>query len=207
MGNVSEGNIPEQEKGFSSDTVHACDTASVEKAMKLYDEAKSRLLDVNHWNIWSTGVTSRFTLTDANGRKILRQAQEGDFFRIDIPGPGPEAGEGYDWVAIEKIEEEKHTDQDSETLVMQVRPSPGPESNDRSPAHFFEEDASSSFRVTRAGRKVVAAVHGRNETPNNKTESVADNVRNAFVALGAAAGFSKMQWKNLVKGIIEYKGL
>lgn len=206
MENVNRG-IPEQEKGVSSDTLHTMDMLSVEKAKQLYAEAKSRLLDVNHWDIWSAGVTSKFILADANGKRILRQARQGDYFKIDIPGPGPQSGQGYDWVAIEKIEEVKRPDDDAETLVMQVRPSSGPESSDRSPAHFFDEQATSSFRVTRTGRRVIAGVHGRNESPNGHTGSVTDNLRNVIMALGAMAGFSKMQWKNLVKGIIEYKGL
>jgi hypothetical protein len=45
-------------------------------------------------------------------------------------------------------------------------------------------------------------VHGRNEKPNTNSDAVADKIRNTLVGLGAIAGFSKIQWKNLVKGLI-----
>jgi len=37
-----------------------------------------------------------------------RRALEGDFIKVDIPGPGPGVGNGYDWVRIESIEERQY---------------------------------------------------------------------------------------------------
>jgi hypothetical protein len=57
--------------------------------------------------------------------------------------------------------------------------------------------------VKREHNKVTAAVYGRNEKPNTKTETVTDKARNAAIAGGAVTGFSKLQWKRLVNGLIK----
>jgi hypothetical protein len=46
-------------------------------------------------------------------------------------------------------------------------------------------------------------VYGRNEKPNTDTETLSDKARNAAVAGGAITGFSKLQWKSLVNGLVK----
>lgn len=57
--------------------------------------------------------------------------------------------------------------------------------------------------VSHEGNTVRAAVYGRNEVPNTGAEKAVDKARNAMVALSAMAGVSKLQWKLLVKGLVE----
>ena len=54
-----------------------------------------------------------------------------------------------------------------------------------------------------AGIEVKAAVYGRNEVPNTSTSNVIDKVRNVVVAMTATLGFSNVQWKSLVKGLVD----
>lgn len=193
--------IPAQQTGASSDTDAAATFDSAEQAKAFFKVAKQRLVEVNHWQKWAGAATAQFQLTDAEGNDVARTVQEGDHFKIDIPGPGSGTGDGFDWVQVETIEETASGD--GEHIAIQVRPATNP-NNDRSDvAHFFSDEASSCFIVKRDGNTVTAAVHGRNEKPNTSAETLMDKARNAAVATGAVAAFSKLQWKSLVTGLVK----
>jgi hypothetical protein len=132
---------------------------------------------------------------------VQRAAEKGDHFKIDIPGPGPVTGDGYDWVQVEAIEESEKEDEQS--IAIRVRPATNPNNNRKDVAHFFSDDATSCFMVKREHNKVTAAVYGRNEKPNTKTETLTGKARNAAIASGAVTGFSKLQWKSLVNGLVK----
>jgi hypothetical protein len=146
--------------------------------------------------------TADFQLTDDTGNVVNRLAEEGDYFRINIPGPGSATGEGFDWVKIESITESKTEDQDADLLAIKVHPASNPNNTNQDVAHFFKEDASSTFMVRRQGLTLSAEVHGRNEQPNTEAEKIIDKARNVMVAAGAMIGFSEFQWKSLVKGLL-----
>ncbi len=133
---------------------------------------------------------------------MSRNAQVGDHFKINIPGPGTNTGEGYDWVTIEAIEDDTNAEAETESVLVRVRPAENPTNEKKDVAHFFTDDASSSFTVHRQGNKVTAGVHGRNEVPNTGAESLLDKARNAAVAVGAIIGLSTPQWKSLSKGLL-----
>jgi hypothetical protein len=198
--------VPPQNEGTQKDIVHTVRTDGDEDARKLFMIARNRLMDVNHWEEYSKPVTATFALTDVNGKEQMRTAEKGDYFKIDLPGPGSAEGKGYDWVKIEAIEEQGHPDRDMERIVIRVRPAPAPGNDRENIAHFFDERATSSFVVERNGSEVRAAVFGRNEVPNVGTSNVIDKVRNAMVGTGAILGLANVQWKNLVKGLVETKG-
>jgi len=185
--------IPDQEEGAQSNTEAQVLCASEAEAAAFFETVRQRLLDVNHWHQYARGG-ARFQLTDAEGQNVSRRAQKDDHFQIDIPAPGTITGSGSDWVRIEAIEEQP------DITAIRVRPATNPTNELEDVAHFFDESATSSFIARREGRKVVAAVHGRNEKPNTSTEHVTDTIRNVAVALGAVTAFSKLQWKNLVEG-------
>ena len=177
------------------------EAAAPEEAHRIFAEAKKRLLDINHWSHISSGISASFVLTDCRGTIKKCTPQVGDYFRIDIPGPGTTAGDGFDWVRIEMIEEEPGYLGTKESVVMRVRPGPQPE-NKKQTAHFFDPDATSSFIVKREGRRISAEVHGRNEKPNTESGNPIDALRNAVVSMGAQAGLARIQWEKLVKGIL-----
>lgn len=202
MSNTKHNSIvPAQKEGTSSDTDASTSFDNAAKAKEFYSVVKQRLLDVNNWQHWAGAATARFQLTDAQGNDVSRAVQEGDYFKIDIPGPGPVAGEGYDWVQVETIKETATGD--SEQIAMKVHPASNPKNERKDVAHFFSEQASSNFIVKREGNTVTAAVHGRNEKPNTKAETLVDKARNTAVATGAVAAFSKLQWKSLVNGLVK----
>ena len=201
MTNIHKELVPTQHAGAESNTEETATLSGEAEAIQLYETAKQRLLDVNNWEkICGTG-SANFQLTDMEGNDVQRTARQHDHFKIDIPGPGPVTGEGYDWVKIESVEEEPLNNGEA-AVVIRVRPATNPKGGGNDVAHFFSDDATSNFVVKLQGNTVTAAVYGRNELPNTKAENPVDKARNTMVALSAVAGVSKLQWKSLVKGIL-----
>jgi hypothetical protein len=201
MDELEKDLIPDQEKGMQSNTESEKECDSVEAAYELYELAKSRLLQPNHWHEYAGKATAEFQLTDEKGQPFNGPVEKGFHFRIDIPGPGSGTGNGYDWVKVESVEEKNLNDEN--LFKIQVRPATNPLNNKPDVAHFFSDEATSSFMISRKGMKVKAAVYGRNEKPNTGAESLTDKARNAAVATGAVTGFAKLQWKSLVNGLIK----
>jgi len=192
--------IPANDSGIQTNTESSEELATEKEAEAFYNIVIQRLLDINNWQDLAGKATASFQLTDGAGQVAHRKAQKGDHFKIDIPGPGSVTGEGFDWVQIEAIEE--HNDQKSQWAAIRVRPATNPLNEKKDVAHFFSEDTTSTFMVRREGKKVIAGVYGRNEKPNTNTETQIDKIRNAAIAAGAITGFSKIQWKSLVNGLV-----
>jgi hypothetical protein len=195
--------VPQQEEGTKKDIDHKVTAADENDARKLFMIARNRLVDVNHWKDFSGAASARFKLTDPGGRELNRTVEKGDLFKIDLPAPGPAEGKGFDWVKVEAIEETGNPNGEKESIAIRVRPTASPLTPSNETAHFFNEKATSSFVLERKGKEVTAAVFGRNEIPNTETSNVIDKVRNAIVGSTAVLGFSNVQWKNLLKGLIE----
>jgi hypothetical protein len=200
--NTTTNIIPSQLTGDKGDHKFAVMADSHNEACKIFKESILRLLDVNDWDKLCGIGSATFTLTDEKGCEIDELIQQGRFIKIDIPGPGPDAGDGYDWVYIEKTESRKITDS-KECFAISVRPTSNPLTSNVSIAHFFKKDATSTFMVCIDGNIISASIHGRNEIPNTETSSTRDNIRNKVVATSAIAFLSDVQWNNLVKGIVK----
>lgn len=195
--------IPKQEHGASTDTVSKIKLDSIEEALWEFEIVKDRLMDVSKWHELSGDILARFQLIDATGTEISGRAKEGDYIRINIPGPGNKSGEGYDWVRIEKIESVSDEAKSLEYVAIKVRPCKSPVNNEQATAHFFKNIATSTFLVKRFHTTIFAEVHGRNEETNTDAPETSNKIRNFFVGLGAMLGFSKVQWKSLVDGLIK----
>lgn len=162
------------------------------------------MLDVNNWGNFTSPLCAGFSLTDNKGNVMEDEAKEGHHIRIDIPGPGSKAGNGFDWVKIEKIELSDRQNADEEYIAIKVRPSSNPKKNWGRTAHFFKSYATSTFMVRREGVQVSCSVTGRNEKSNTNQKRLLDKLRNLLVAILSFFGFSKLQWKCLTKGILSY---
>lgn len=195
--------VPKQEKGAKSDTYHSAKFKTQKEAEAFFKVAKKRLLHVSDWHKLCGLVSATFALVDSTGNKVRRSAKQGDYLRIDIPGPGSKTGDGYDWVKVEAIQNKNIPATYYDEFSMRVRPAKNPKDNARETAHFFQDEASSTFMVARGKNIVQAEIHGRNELPNIHEETRLDSLRNAVMALGAMLGFSKFQWKKLVKGLVK----
>jgi hypothetical protein len=194
--------IPANTHGKPSDLEFTVTLPNLEAAGNCFQRAVKRMLNPPIWHELAGWGTAHFTLIGEDGQELKRLAAEGDYLRIDIPGPGPAAGDGYDWVKVELLEDHPDSVAEEEWTGMRVRPSPGPGRAAMEPAHFFRGDATSSFIIYRNGLMVTAFYHGRNEIPNTVTEKMADNIRNAIVATGAILSLSEIQWSALSKGFL-----
>lgn len=195
--------IPHQDIGNKVDTEESISANDVQEAQQIFKLAADRLLNVNGWGEISGPLSAKFFLTDGSGRVIKGPAQPGHHFKIDIPGPGPSSGKGFDWVKVEALDDERNPGGNEESVTLRVRPSPDPEKFSGDTAHFFKDYATSSFRVERIGNKVTASVHGRNEIPNTDAEQAGDKIRNVVVGTGAVGGISFTQWTALVRGLLD----
>lgn len=200
----NEKHIPHQDLGNKLDTEESVSASSAHEAQQIFRIAADRLLNVNCWGKISGPLSARFMLTDESGRVIKGPAQPGNHFKIDIPGPGPANGNGFDWVKVEALDDERNPGGNEESITLRVRPSPDPEKFTSETAHFFKDYATSSFRVERIGNKVTASVHGRNEIPNTDVDKTGDKLRNALVGTGAVGGISSTQWRALVHGLLDH---
>ncbi len=197
-----EKEVPAQHTGKQVDfhTERQCQNA-IEAAL-LFKIAKSRLLHINRWDEVANVPSATFVLTDAHGGEAVKsRPAEGDRVRIDIPGPGPRQGDGYDWVRVERVIESESADGALCELIL--RPSTNPLNVGEDTAHFFTDMATSTLTVERKGNRVVVSYHGRNEVANTDTESTLDNIRNTTVGLVAKLGISNPQWQGLIDGILE----
>lgn len=193
--------VPKQNEGGQMDITANIALDSIEDAKTFYQIAKQRLLAVYNWHEVCAVPVSTFMLTDPQGKEIKRPAQEGDYLKIDIPGPGTSTGDGYDWVKVENLQEE-HLNH-SDIISITVRPAANPLNQKDDTAHFFKDTATSTFQIKRIGKEVYAEVHGRNELANTDTGQMTDNIRNTLVGWSAKIGLSAPQWKSLVTGLIK----
>jgi hypothetical protein len=194
--------IPVNEKGKPSDLEFSITLDTIDEARHCYMRAVKRMQNPGIWHDLAGWASASFTLVGGTGEHLNRLAGEGDHIRIDIPGPGPAEGGGFDWVRVEKMEEYIDSSDRREWTGMKVRPCVAPGSGASGPAHFFRSDATSTFIIERYGSTVKALYHGRNEVPNTASPKVTDRVRNALVAAGAMVSLSEAQWSALSKGFL-----
>lgn len=202
MNKNPEDSIPAHEEGTAVNVEDSVEFDTEGQAQTFFRKVKERLLNVNSWHQYGGALSADFTLTDENGKDVKRPPQKGDYFKINIPAPGIVTGEGYDWVQIEEIA--KDAESVDEAISIRVRPTSSPVNNNPDVAHFYTNEATSNFIIKREGKKVTAGVYGRNEKPNVKAaDGLLDKLRNAVVGTGGVTGFSKLQWKALVSGLLE----
>jgi len=103
---------------------------------------------------------------------------------------------------VEAVEDKRNPLAGLESFGMTFRACSNPFNGSMATAHFFKSLATSSFLLRRNGKLVTVSYHGRNEVPNIQTGNILDNIRNAFVALGAEAGMSEAVWSRLLKAFL-----
>lgn len=195
--------VPPTTTGKNVDLQETVKYATGAIAVDTFKRACKRLLNPPVWHKLSGRFSAAFFLVDNDGKVLERMAEQGDYFCIDVPGPGPSLGDGYDWVKLELIQDKRDTLAEEESFSMRLRASNNPSKATKDTAHFFRETATSSFVISRKHNTVTVSYYGRNEQPNTSTEKTSDNVRNAMAAIGAAIGLSEIQWKTLIKAFLQ----
>lgn len=194
--------VPAQVTGHSNLSYSRYMAHSRIEAEQLYEIAAARLLDVNHWHQWAGHATASFQLVGRQGNEQFRPVQIGDYFRIDLPGPGNPAGKGEDWVQVQEVGERNNGHHRITFITVRAALSPLRQQNEG--VHFFERTATSTFIVYRENCYLVAAVYGRNERPNTSGGGLITRLRNWLIYIGARLGLSSLQWKSLTKGLLQF---
>ncbi|WP_426293546.1 hypothetical protein ACN9ML_30850 [Dyadobacter endophyticus] len=195
------GTVPGQHHGESVTAEGSRDFDDITTAKAFFFQAEGRLLNVNQWHDEAGEALARFILADSAGNPVDGMAQQGLLIKIDIPGPGSKSGEGYDWVKIEEIKRVNSTE--AQSTALRVRPIAAPGSGEDKPTHFYDENSTSTFTITREDTLVTAAIYDRNINPNTESDSLIDKVRNAITGLFGEKVFSKIQWQALVDGLLK----
>jgi hypothetical protein len=195
--------IPLKQKGKNTDLQESRTLSDRDHARECFKRACKRMLNPPLWHKLAGKASADFRVTGRNGEEEHRLVETGDFLRIDVPGPGPSAGNGYDWVQVELIDDGTDPDAEEESMGLKLRASAEPGNEKNGTAHFLDSDATSSFIIQRVGNTVTASYYGRNERGNTSTHHVMDNIRNSIIALGALAGLSEMQWSSLIKAFLQ----
>jgi hypothetical protein len=193
--------VPAQTKGKSVDLEESVTEQNQEEADNTFNRACARLLNPPIWHQLAGTFSAEFELQNADAERAERLAGVNDYLRINIPAPGNSAGDGYDWVKVEAIEENSLPDAEA-SFAIRLRSSENPAHAEKGTAHFFDREATSTFIVRRKGNEVFASYHGRNEVPNTEGD-IKDKIRNTVVASGAALGLSELHWKSLLKGLLQ----
>jgi hypothetical protein len=196
-----ENIVPEQRTGKPIDAKSELEFKEKSDAKAFFEVVKERLQHVNQWKDYAGNLSATFQLVDRHGNEVQRNAQKGDYFKIDIPGPGSKTGDGYDWVQIEEVE--SSSTPDAERFGFRVRPTSNPQNANQDVAHFYSDESTSSFIVERNMNKITASVHDRNTKPNTNAESTSDKIRDTIVGAAGVLSFSKIQWKNLTDGLLK----
>jgi len=200
----ADKNIPPQTEGRQTDFASSKTYADQPAAHQAFLSAKAKLLDISNWHNYAGPGSAKFGLTDDKGILLHRLAQVNDYFFADLPAtPGSDAGDGLEWILIEKIMEAGNADGLEESITVIVRPTAPPNSNDEPVAHFFSKVSTNTFMIVRYQNKISAEAHGRNEQPNNEGVDLFDKIRNTLLGLSARIGLSGMQWQKLVEGFLE----
>lgn len=194
--------IPANRVGKALDLEDSITEKSVEEAINTFKRTCKRLLNPPVWHRLSGNISASFELEIPDRGDANRLAQINDYLLIDVPGPGPSAGSGYDWVQVENITEHADPTADN-SFGMTLKTSPNPHKPEQGIAHFFGKGATSTFIIKRNGNTVTSSYHGRNEVPNTKKASFPDKIRNSLIAAGALAGISELQWMALIKGLLQ----
>ena len=195
------GIIPEQYTGEDIETTSTVSFKNRTEALSFYQVARSRLLNVNEWHSVAGFISGRFYVVNRSGEMLNRPVEKDDFLKIDIPGPGSSEGNGFDWVHVEELKE--ITTVHLQSIGFRVRPTHNPGGAKDKTAHFYSNEATSTFIVTQKDHEVTVQIFDLNLTANSEAGTVTDKIRNVAVGVGAIGLFSKVQWKNLADGILK----
>ena len=193
--------IPQNISGKALDIEHYVVEDTIDEAYIMFDCACKKLLNPASWQSLTNMLSTKFTLFSEDKSDTKKLVCENDYLSIDIPGPGSTVGNGLDWVKVELIQQNMEADCDA-SIAMQLRASKNPLTKANNIAHFFNDDATSTFIIKRVGKKIIASYHGRNEMANTADVPLVDKVRNKLVATGAEAGLSDLYWEALIKGFL-----
>ena len=155
--------------------------------------ATQKLWNVERWSDLSS-FTADFRLYDPTGQpKPGGEPQLNDYIEVILPGPAP-----TNWVRV------THKAADDKRAEFTVQPSRNPQDRETTGiAHFFDQNARSTFRVELLGKTLTASEIGEHEGINNQEPQAGDRaVVNTVVAEAGWLFYQKIQWKLLTDYLV-----
>nr|WP_315034013.1 hypothetical protein [uncultured Chryseobacterium sp.] len=196
--------VPIQKKGSYHDTESKRKYVHSEPTEKAFSILRERLLSINNWKSYCGDEFADFKLFESEGKMVNRFPLIGDYIRIDIPGPGTLEDKGFDWVQIVDLSEGQTDSVWLDFVMLTCRPSKNPkDKKSEHIIHFYSDEASSTFGVFKGRDFIQAGIYGRNETPNMDAKFL-DKARNLLIAAGGMVGVSKIEWKTLANGLLDF---
>lgn len=190
--------VPRQHKGGFHDT-ESKKEIRIDAELN-FNILKQRFLNINGWREYCNDLSADFKLYNANGDAIERLPQKGDFIRIDLMGcMVSDKDSSFDWVEIIKLDFNARN-----SCLMECAPSSKPQSKNSVVNHFYDSSSTSTFIITKKGNCLKAGIYGRNEMPNLKT-SFLRKIRSLIISLAGMLGFSKIEWKCLADGWLDFE--
>jgi len=189
---------PTQKSEKAIDARHSVQLSSERDACDFFDRIKQKLLHVNQWSDYAEDLSATFELLSHEGMTVGRAARLGDYLRIDIPGPNGRGG--GEWVMIEDMQ--LRSSPHSESFSFRVRPVSNPLRVSVAIVHFYAQEATSTFEVSRSKQNVSVAIYDRNTIPNTDPGRAADEIPNRTIGIPSVVSFSRIQWHKLAKGLL-----
>lgn len=87
--------IPVNVTGKPLDLEKTIAKKTIEEAIETYDGAYYKLRHPGLWKNFSGAAGTEFILVKGGHNANIRAVESGDFIKIDLPGPGPESGDGF----------------------------------------------------------------------------------------------------------------
>lgn len=188
--------VPQQTKGQQRDFSYVIVMDSADNASDLFIDAKNMLLDINKWSDLCTGIS--FSLTDHHGKHIKRAARRDDYIIANIPAQDNILKNEIDWIYIDSIEYDDYPDIDTESFAIHMHLSNSPLLKDVPDPITGLVNASSTFVIERAGKKLISSYHGRNNIAGTADEHLNKEL------LQTTQWFSLPDtiWKDIIKGFL-----
>src|SRR5688572_27990868 len=92
--------IPKNFEGKSVDLDESVIEKNNEDAENTFNRACARLLNPPIWHQLAGSLSAEFELQTPAAENPERLAKLNDYIKINIPGPGNSAGDGFDWVKV-----------------------------------------------------------------------------------------------------------
>ena len=191
--------VPINTKGSENNAAAFLVCQSQTEAFERFRSLSQNLLKINDWDVKAGKNPTEFFIYNKDKSQSV---QENDLVKIKIPAPQNKLGNGFDWVIVRKVQMIEKAD--LKLCLLQMKPHSCPESSNRNIAHFYRDDASSTFILAKKEKTLQLSIHGRNEIPNTKKIGLLNSCRNFFVASGGIFGGSKMQWQDFAEEFIKH---
>lgn len=190
--------VPKQHRGGFHDTESLKEITT--DAELNFNILKQRFLNINGWREYCNDLFADFKLYNANGDAIERLPQKGDFISIDLMGcMVSDKDSSYDWVEIINLDFSAQN-----YCLMECVPASKPQGNNAVINHFYHSSSTSTFIITNNMNHLKAGIYGRNEIPNLKT-SFFRKIRSIIISIAGMMGVSKIEWKCLVDGWLNFE--